>query len=305
MVTEPQKTLQANLSPAQFDHRPAADQGPREKISAFVITFNEEINIDECLASLSFCDEVVVVDSFSTDSTVERATTAGAKILTRAWPGYREQKAYGLKNSSHEWVLNLDADERVSPELRDNILKLLRQDYLEKKASTDGSAPAGEPINGYYISRVVFYLGRWWRRGGWYPEYRLRLFRKGATEWGGVDPHEKPIVSGRTEMLGGEILHYTYRTIDEQFVRLNNHSSVAAREELARGTKAGLFSLLTKPMVRMVKFYVFKRGYREGMPGLVVALIEGYYTFMKYAKIWGHRYQAKKEEEAARQGASS
>lgn len=271
----------------------------RERISAFIITYNEESNIDDCLASVDFCDEIVVVDSFSSDQTVEKAKAAGAVIFQRPWPGYREQKAFGLKNSSHEWVFNLDADERVSPELRESILDLLRLDYIDNRSGVS----AEDRVNGYYISRVVFYLGRWWRRGGWYPEFRLRLFRKNYTEWGGVDPHEKPIVSGPTATLPGEILHYTYRSIDEQFVRLNNHSSVAAREELARGTKAGLMSLLTKPLVRMIKFYIFKRGYREGMPGLVVAMIEGYYTFMKYAKIWGRRFQA--EQEAAAKSASA
>lgn len=252
----------------------------REKISAFVICMNEEDQIADCLNTLSFCDEVVVIDSFSTDSTVEIAKSLGAKVIQRPWPGYREQKSFGLTVCTHSWVINIDADERVSPELRESVMGVLRDDWNAKHKGGPKAA------DGYFMNRVVFYLGRWWRLGGWYPEYRLRFFRRELTTWGGVEPHEKPIVQGRTEILPGELQHFTYKNLDEQLQRLHSLSMIAAREEYKGGERASLFSLLVNPALRSIKFFLLKKGYREGMAGLVVALAEGYYTFMKYAKIW-------------------
>lgn len=260
----------------------------REPVSAFVICYNEERHIEACLKSLSFCDEIVVIDSFSTDRTVEIAESCGARVIQRAWPGFRDQKAFGLAAVTHEWVINIDADERVSDDLREHILEVLR--HVGRQEGNFGETGSAE-ISGYYISRVVFFLGRWWRLGGWYPEYRLRFFRKSCTVWGGVDPHEKPIVRGRTERLPGEIYHFTYKNLDEQLSRLHRYSTVAAQEEYRLGTKPTLASLLLNPLFRATKFYVLKRGYREGMAGLIVAITEGYYTFMKYAKLWEYTYQ--------------
>ncbi|MBL7661130.1 glycosyltransferase family 2 protein [bacterium] len=254
----------------------------REKISAFIITFNEERYLEACIQSVSFCDEIIVIDSFSQDRTVEIAKQLGAKVFTRAWPGYRAQKAFGLEQCENEWVLNIDADERVTPELKENILSALSQ-------------AKSKNINGYYMNRVVFFLDRWWRRGGWYPEYRLRLLRKSKTTWGGTDPHEKPIVEGQTETLGGELEHYTYKNIEDQFSRLNKHSTDAAREEYQLGGRASLFSLIVNPLVRFFKFYVIKRGFSEGKAGFIVALAEAYYTFMKYAKVWEHEFNERKK----------
>ncbi|MFN8389032.1 MAG: glycosyltransferase family 2 protein [Bdellovibrionota bacterium] len=259
---------------------------PRRPISAFVICFNEEEHIADCLRSLDFCDEVLVIDSFSKDRTVEIAMAMGAKVIQRAWPGYRDQKAFGLTVVAHEWVINIDADERVSPELRESILNILESDEI---------STAQRAIAGYYVNRVVFYLGRWWRKGGWYPEYRLRVFRKHLVTWGGVEPHEKPIVQGETGTLPGELQHFTYKNMDEQLSRLHKFSSIAARAEFEAGGRSSVLSLLLNPILRMLKFYVLKKGYREGMAGFVVAGIEGYYTFMKYAKLWEIQYMLDKE----------
>lgn len=261
----------------------------REPISAFVICFNEEEFIADCLKSLSFCNEVIAIDSFSTDRTVEIAQSMGAKVLQRAWTGYRDQKAFGLVATGNEWVLNLDADERVSDELRENIVSVLSQ-----SKSCAVTHAASDEIVGYYINRVVFYLGRWWRLGGWYPEYRLRLFKKSRVTWGGIEPHEKPIVSGRTATLGGELYHLTYRNMDEQITQLHNFSTVSAGEDFKLGRKLRLRSLFLSPISRFFKFYVVKRGYREGLAGFIVAVFEGFYTFMKYAKLWEHEFNSKK-----------
>ena len=271
----------------QMDEQPI-DEPAREKLSAFVICYNEEDQIRECLESLSFCDEIVVIDSFSKDRTVEICNEMGAKVIQRPWPGYRAQKAFGLEATAHAWVVNLDADERVSPELRDSILKVLQEEHRQRS----DSAMREDAFDGYEISRVVHYLNRWWRKGGWYPEYRVRFFRKSRVTWGGVDPHEKPIVDGKIGRLEGELFHFTYTDMNEQFSRLHAHSTVAALEEYKRGKDATLKHLLVNPFLRILKFYVLKKGYREGRAGLIVAVIEGYYTFMKYAKLWEMRHGA-------------
>lgn len=263
----------------------------REPVSAFIVCFNEEDQIRDCIESLRFCDEIVVIDSFSTDRTVEIAREMGATVIQRAWTGYIDQKSFGLAQVKHEWVVNLDADERVSPELRENILALLEQE----RAAVDKGQNAGRPV-GYYISRVVFYLGRWWRRGGWYPEYRLRVFQKSHVRWGGVEPHEKPIIEGRTGRLVGEIQHFTYENMDDQLRRMHQFSTIAAKEEFKSGRRASVASIVFNPVMRTFKFYFLKKGYREGTAGLIVALIEGYYAFMKYAKLWELQYNESQDD---------
>lgn len=279
---------------SQLHNSPPSSE--REPISAFVICYNEERHIAACLESLSFCDEIVVIDSFSKDATPEIARAAGAKVIQHPWLGYRGQKEFGLKAVTHEWVINLDADERVNTELRDEILRVLRE------AKNTGISSKSDAVVGYFILRVVYHLGRWWRSGGWHPEYRLRFFRKSKVTWGGTDPHEKVIVKGKTERIKGEILHYTYRDLSDQFCRLENFSSVAAEEDFRGGKKFTLSQLLVSPIVRTLKFYLVKKGYREGVAGIIVALAEGYYTFMKYAKLWEkHYYAAHPKEEVIEQ----
>jgi len=265
----------------------------REKITAFVVCYNEEDHIGACLDSVSFCDEVIVVDSFSQDRTVRICKQKGANVIQRNWPGYREQKAFGLSQCTHPWVLNLDADERVSDELRESILAVLVADYNHKHVVGDSvarSSAAGDNFapcrDGYELSRVVYYLGRWWRKGGWYPEYRVRFFRREKVTWGGIDPHEKAVVHGVTARLEGELQHFTYKNLNEQFARLRNYAAISSQEEYLSGGRSSILKIVCNPLLRMFKFYFLKRGYREGIAGLIVAIIEGYYTFMKYAFLW-------------------
>jgi len=256
----------------------------RQPVSAFVICRNEEEHIAPCLESLSFCDDVLVIDSHSTDRTRDIAQDLGARVIERDWPGYRAQKAFGLSQTQHEWVINLDADERISPELKTEILKVLE------------NTKDDDPVVGYYMNRLVYYLGRWWEKGGWYPEYRLRFFRKSRVTWGGKDPHEKPIAKGRTAKLEGDIHHYTYRDFHDQIERLHHFSSIAAKQDFERGRKFRLSDILLRPLVRSFKFFILKRGYREGVAGLIVAISEGYYTFLKYAKLWDKEFSADDRE---------
>lgn len=241
------------------------------KISAFIVCCNEEERLKRCLESVKWCDEIVVVDSGSKDRSVEIAKEYTDSVYHRAWTGYVDQKRFGLEKCSHEWVLNIDADEEVSPELREEIRRVL-------------SSPT--EVNGYYLSRVIFYLNRWWRTGTWYPEYRLRLCKKSETEWGGSDPHEKAIVRGKTARLKGELYHYTYSDIFDQVRRLNSHSTDAAASLMKKGARVSYIQILLNPLVRFLKSYFLRLGFREGFPGLLVAVLEAYYVFLKYVKLW-------------------
>jgi len=255
---------------------------PRSTISAFVICANEEIQIRRCLESVKWCDEIVVVDSGSKDSTLSIVREYTDKIHHREWTGYVAQKRFALEHCHSEWVFNLDADEEVSFELKDEILELLQKDLKEQGA--------GKKNNGFLVSRVVFFLNRWWRKGGWYPEYRLRMCRRSVTSWGGIDPHEKAIVSGTTTKLKGELHHYTYSSITDQVRRINTLSSNAAFTMLANNRSASILEIIFRPLIRVFKFYIIKRGYREGFAGFLVAWLEGLQVFLKYVKAWEGKY---------------
>lgn len=255
------------------------DSAPkRNTVSAFVVCCNEERNIGRCLESVKWCDEIIAIDSGSTDKTKEICKSYGAKIHERAWPGFVEQKRYGFEQCSSEWVLNIDADEEVSPELKDEMLSHLSKDTT---------------INGYELSRVVFYLGKWWRKGGWYPEYRLRLCRKSETSWGGDEPHEKAFVKGPTLRLRGELRHYTYDDMTHHMRSLNNFARTAALTMQKKGRRFSIFSLLIHPPSRFIKYYFIKRGFLEGFPGLLVACFETWYVFLKYVNLWELERRAK------------
>jgi glycosyltransferase involved in cell wall biosynthesis len=242
----------------------------RELLSCTIICFDEEANIRAALESVKWCDEIVVVDSFSRDGTVAICREYTDRIFQRAWPGFVEQKAFALAQATHGWVLNLDADERVSPALRREIEMVLQNPTAD----------------GYYIPRLVYYLGRWWWRGGWYPDHRLRLFRRDRVVWGGVDPHEKVILHGKSRRLRGPMLHYTYRDIADHLATINVFTGVAARELELRGQGTTLADLLLRPLWRFVRFYLMRRGFLEGLAGLFVAQSAAFYVFVRYAKLW-------------------
>ena len=243
----------------------------RPLISVFIICYNEEKAIRRCLESVRWADEIIVVDSGSSDRTIDICREFTEKIHVRPWPGHRAQKEFGLSKCANEWVLNIDADEEVSPELHQEIVSTI---------STT------TPYAGFELSRVVFFLGRWWRRGGWYPEFRLRLIRKSLTTWGGTDPHEKAVVKGATSRLTCELRHYTYSGFHDQIAALNNHSTALAKTLHECGVRANIFDVLFRPVARWIKFYILKQGFREGMAGFLVAGFEAGYVLMKYGKLW-------------------
>jgi hypothetical protein len=170
----------------------------------------------------------------------------------------------------------VDADEEVSAPLKEEILSILSNDR----------EVTGSKVNGYYLNRVVFFLERWWRKGGWHPEYRLRLCRRSATTWGGEDPHEKASVTGATARCKSELHHYSFTDLTDYMRRMNTLSSNATHTLLNRGARASLVAITLRPIARFFKFYVTRKGYREGTAGFIVAVIEAISVFLKYAKVW-------------------
>ena len=251
---------------------PLSTAGARPTVSAIVVCFNEEKNIRDCLESLRWCDEIVVVDSFSTDGTVEICRRYTDRIIQRAWAGYRDQKAFAHSQATKQWVLLVDSDERVTPELRDEIQQALGGD--------------GGRYMGYSLPRLVFYLGRWWRRGGWYPDYDVRLFRRDKATWGGVDPHEKILLEGRVRRLNHPLQHFSYRNIDDHIQRINHFTSISSRELRKEGGRWRVADALLRPPFRFFRSYILKRGFMEGFAGFYVAVTAAVYVFLKYAKLW-------------------
>ena len=242
----------------------------RPALSVCVIAMNEEDRLADCLRSVDFADEWVVVDSHSTDRTREVAAALGARVVERDWPGHVEQKNHALSLAAHDWVLCLDADERVSPELRAAMLAALERDDLP---------------DGFEFARRTWYLGRWIRHGGWYPDRKLRLFRRSRGRWGGTNPHDHVHVDGRVERLTGDLLHYSYRSLSDHLRTIDSFTTIAAREKHARGRRAGLLDLVGRPLWKLLRMYVLRAGFLDGVPGLVVAVSGAYYVFLKYAKL--------------------
>lgn len=264
------------MSDNTLKHRHMNDfPSAKSPLSVFIVCCNEEKKIERCLQSVSFAQEIIVVDSGSSDRTIEICKKYTDKVIHKNWAGFVEQKTFAFARCSNEWVLNLDADEEISDPLRARI-----------SAIVAGKEDIPADLAGFQISRVVNYMGRWWIKGGWYPEYRLRLVRKSKTAWGGTDPHEHAIPDGRTKRIKEQINHYTYSNLREQVQSLNSLSSSAAFSLYKNGRTTSFISIMLRPLARFFKFYFAKRGFLEGQPGLIVALMESFYTFLKYAKLW-------------------
>lgn len=259
----------------------------RSTVSAFIICCNEERQIRRCLESITWCDEIVVVDSGSTDRTLDICREFTDKVVHRSWEGYISQKSYALSLCKSEWILNIDADEEVSPELARELQELLERDARSRLST-----------NGFLLNRAVYFLNRWWRKGGWYPEYRLRFCRRSATSWSGEEPHEKAAVVGKTARCQGELYHYTFSDIADYVRRTNTLSSNATATLLRKGVRPSLINIIGRPIARFIKFYILKQGFREGVAGLIVAAIEAFGVMLKYAKLWEARHASQKPEDA-------
>ena len=245
-------------------------------ISACIITLNEETNIRDCLESIRWVDEIVVVDALSSDETRAICREYTDKVVERPWEGHIAQKNYALSLATHEWVLCIDADERVSADLRDEI-------HREMEDTT-------RTWDGYYFPRQTFYLGRWIRHGGWYPDYKLRLFRKTKGRWAGVDPHDVVQLDGRAKYLRSPLYHYTYRDIAHHLREMNQYTDIAATQKERAQATFPLAHMLLNPIVKFVRMYIVKRGFLDGIPGFIIAVCGSFYVFLKYAKLWELRH---------------
>lgn len=243
----------------------------RPKISACIITLNEEDRIRDCIASLDFCDEVVLVDSHSTDRTREIAAECGARVIERDWPGCLKQREFSFGAAENDWVLCMDADERISPELKEEIIRLRDAGFVGEK--------------GWKLSRISYYMGRWVKHGTWYPDHVMRLFDRRHAKVAGTEPHDRIEVAGRTGVLKGHLLHYPYRTLAEHYRTMDKYTTIMAQSLHNKGKKASLLHVLLNPWVRFVKYYFLKRGFLDGWQGLVMAYLAAQYVRTKYIKL--------------------
>ena len=242
-----------------------------QAISASLITFNEEKNIEGALQSLTWADEIVVVDCGSTDATVEICRRYTDRIFHRNWTGFVDQKNYAVAQARHDWILSLDADERISPELTLEIAQLRGTGLLNP---------------GYRMPRVTFFMGRWIRHGDWYPDHQLRLFDRRRGRWQGGRVHESFKTESPPGQLRNEIHHYTYRTLSDYLKRLENYSTLAAQDYSSQGRRATFWKIAGNPPVAFLKSYLLKRGFLDGIPGLMVAILGAVSVYFKYAKLY-------------------
>jgi glycosyltransferase involved in cell wall biosynthesis len=240
-------------------------------LSVTVITRDEEAHLDACLESVAWADEIVVVDAQSTDRTVEIAGKYTSRVFVRPWPGFAAQKNFALEQATSPWVLSLDADERVLPELREEIQRVLEADG---------------PLDGYHVRRQNLFLGRVMRHGGFYPDHQLRLFRRGAGRFRDVAVHEALEVTGRTGHLRGALLHATYRSVADFVERADRYSTLAAQDLAARGTRVSWPDFLFRPAARFFSMYLLRAGFLDGGHGLLLALLYAYYVLLRTAKTW-------------------
>ncbi|MEW6653929.1 MAG: glycosyltransferase family 2 protein [Bacteroidota bacterium] len=241
----------------------------KSKISVVIIAFNEEANLAECLESVNWADEIIVVDSFSTDKTIEIAKKYTNKIFQKKWEGFAHQRKFSLEMAASEWILSIDADERVTPELKNSILKV-----LENASET----------NGYKAARRNYFLGKWITGAHWYPDHQLRVFRKDKARIEEVLVHEGFEVEGKTEIIEGDIIHYSYRSLDDAYRKINHYSSLAAQQRADKKVKAA--DIILHPIAAFLTDYFSRKAYKDGLHGLLVAIMHAMTNLMTYTKIW-------------------
>lgn len=239
------------------------------KITATIITLNEERNIARAIESLRCADEILVVDSGSVDRTVELATNLGVRIIEANWRGYSAQKNWAAEQASHDWILSLDADEALSEALEAEIWNLKK---------------TGPRYDAYTMPRLARYLGRWILHSGWHPDRKVRLYHRAKARWVGDFVHESVQVSGRVGRLESNILHFTCDSLSEHLKTLDRYTTLAAQELAARRIQAPYSRLLLDPPWTFIRTYFLQRGYQDGLEGLIIAHMAALYTLLKYAK---------------------
>lgn len=240
------------------------------KLSVVIITLNEERNIARCLESVqSVADEILVVDSLSTDKTREICEKFKVRFVEQKFLGYVEQKNFALKLASHEYVLSLDADEALDDKLKQEILKLKN----------------GFKFNGYSFNRLTMYNGFWVRHCGWYPDTKLRLVKKDLALWVGNNPHDALTVQGESGKIDGDLLHYSYESISAHVLQTNKFSSIEAQSLYSKGKRANIWKLVSRPALQFFKDYILKKGFLDGRYGFIICFINSLYVLLKYAKM--------------------
>ncbi len=241
-------------------------------LSAVIITKNEAQIVAKCLESLKgIADEIVVIDSHSTDNTQDICESFGARFIPADWQGYAATKNYGNGLASYDWILSIDADEALSPELQASIKELKAKGF-------------SNPV--YSFHRLTSYCGQWIKHGGWYPDTKARLFDRRKVQWEGNYVHETLNFGGATPaLLYGDLLHYSIRSIAQHMNTVNRYSSLAAEEMAARGKKFSVMKLIFSPIATFIQMYFFKAGFLDGRNGFIIAVISAHYRFLKYAKL--------------------
>jgi glycosyltransferase involved in cell wall biosynthesis len=236
-----------------------------------MITKNNERTVEKALESVKWADEIVVVDSFSTDKTLEICRKFTDKVFQREWPGHRDQYQHAADLTTNQWIMFVDSDEEISYELAREI-----RDELNSSE---------ERYDGYIANRCTYYLGKWIMHGGWHPDCEVRIHKRDKGEWkNGV--HARIVVHGRTKYLKNPYRHYTYKDISDQIQTIDKYSEISAHDMKNDGKSFSFLKLLFNPPFRFIKEYIFKRGFMDGLAGLIIAVSTMFYVFIKYAKLW-------------------
>lgn len=241
-------------------------------LTVIVITHNEELNISDCLESVKWANEIVVVDSNSSDNTIGLAKIYTTKVFTKEWKGYSEAKNFAIEQATNKWILSLDADERVTPELSEEINLILRN--------------PGNKYNAYEVGRRAYFLGKWIRHCGWYPGYVVRLFMRQEGKYNGSRVHEKLEVKGNIGRLKNDLIHFTDRDLNHYFSKYNNYTSLAAQGLFEKSRKFRNTDIVLRPVFTFLKMFFLRLGFLDGIHGFVLCFLSASYVFTKYAKLW-------------------
>ena len=242
------------------------------KLSVITLAFNEAHNIGDCLESVKWADEIIVIDSGSTDNTIEIAKRYSQQVLTVQWKGYGATKNVALDRASGEWILWLDADERVPRELAEEIQAALR---------TDNGL-----VNGYSVPRRAFFLGKWIKHCGWYPGRVTRIFRRTKSRFTESNVHEQISVEGKIAELKNDLLHFTDPDLHHYFRKFNRYTSLAAKDLHSAGKRFSFYDILVRPPFMFFKMYILRRGFLDALQGFILCIVSSAYVFTKYAKLW-------------------
>jgi len=241
-------------------------------ISATIITFNEADRIHETISSLAFCEEIIVIDSYSTDETVQVARAAGARVTLRPWNSYSDQKNFAATQARHDWIFSVDADERPSAELAAEIMR-----WKQEAEVSD--------VHGLSMPRRASYCGRWINHSGWYPDRKTRLYDKRFAQWEGEFVHERLLVEGDVKLLGGDLLHFPYRSVEDHHKRIDKYTRLAADQARHSGRHFNPARLFIAPLFFFIKTLILQRGFLDGLAGLQIAFMGARYVFLKEFRI--------------------